>query len=88
MNIYQRYIIQWEKAPDDGATKVTVATLDPKINISQFAAQMLKNNQYVMVEHKLIEDEAIRFDFTNMAEWDTVQDALDAIITEDIDAKE
>jgi len=87
MNIYERYLIQWDKASDDGLTKVLTATLDPEINIHQFAAQMLKYSKIVMIDHKKI-DTDIMFDFTKMPDWETIQDALDAIIMEETDVKE
>lgn len=87
MIIYERYIIQWDKAADDGFTKVVVSVLDPEIDIFQFAALMLKYSKIVMVDHKKIATD-IMFDYTNMVEWNTIQDALDMIIKEEIDDKE
>lgn len=71
-----KYIVQWDKASDDGVPKVSMVTLIEDYTIFDFSAASYEQSGITMVDHKEIELNTI-FAQDNQTHWDTIQDALD-----------
>ena len=80
---YGIFVIEWDKASDDGLPKVTISYIGADWTIAKFIAQTEIASGIVMVKCKKVEDPDMLNDASNIGEWETIQDAFKDPIKEE-----